>query len=85
MRGTRVPLLSRAFSHARGHFRVSRVLLDGPRKRNTARNLARSWNSKLEQGHFKYVLKVLGISSSLHLRLNTKFLIVLSIVKFASG
>ena len=24
---------SRAFSHARGHLRVSRVLLDGPRKK----------------------------------------------------
>ena len=30
---------SRAFSHARGHLRVSRVLLVGPRKRETARSL----------------------------------------------
>ena len=28
-----VPLPSRAFSHARGHLRVSDVLLDGPRKK----------------------------------------------------
>ena len=27
-----VPVPSRAFSHARGHLRVSGVLLDGPRK-----------------------------------------------------
>ena len=34
------PLPSRAFSHARGHLRVSGVLLDGPRKlRETARSL----------------------------------------------
>ena len=32
-------LPSRAFSHARGHLRVSGVLLDGPRKRETARRL----------------------------------------------
>ena len=31
-----VPLLSRAFSHARGHLLVSGVLLDGPEKRETA-------------------------------------------------
>ena len=37
----RQPLPSRAFSHARGHLRVSGVLLDGPKKkkRETARNL----------------------------------------------
>ena len=28
-----VPLPSRAFSHARGHLRVSGVFLDGPRKK----------------------------------------------------
>ena len=28
-----VPLLSRAFSHARGHLRVAGVLLDGPGKK----------------------------------------------------
>ena len=27
------PLSSRAFSHARGHLRVSRVLIDGTRKK----------------------------------------------------
>ena len=32
-------LPSRAFSHARGHLRVLGVLLDGPRKRDTARGL----------------------------------------------
>ena len=31
---------SRAYSHARGHLRVSRVCLDGPRKRETARSLS---------------------------------------------
>ena len=30
---------SRAFSHARGHLRVSRVLLVGPRKRETTGSL----------------------------------------------
>ena len=34
-----VPLPSRAFSHARGHLRVSAVLLHGPRKKETARSL----------------------------------------------
>ena len=34
-----VPLLSRAFNHARGHLRVPRVLLDGPRKKETARSI----------------------------------------------
>ena len=34
-----MPLPSRAFSHARGHLRVSGVFLDGPRKRGTARSL----------------------------------------------
>ena len=29
----KVPLPPRAFSHARGHLRVSGVLLDGPRKK----------------------------------------------------
>ena len=32
-RGRQVPLPSRAFSHARGHLRVSGVLLDGRRKK----------------------------------------------------
>ena len=36
-----MPLPSRAFTHVRGHLRVSGVLLDGPRKRETARSLAR--------------------------------------------
>ena len=30
-----MPLPSRAFSHVRGHLRVSHVLLDGPRKNET--------------------------------------------------
>ena len=34
-----LPLPSRAFSHARGHLRVSGVLLDGQRKKETARSL----------------------------------------------
>ena len=33
------PLSSGAFSHARGHLRVSRVLIDGTKKRETARSL----------------------------------------------
>ena len=32
-RRSRAPLPSQAFSHARGHLRVSGVLLDGPRKK----------------------------------------------------
>ena len=35
----RQPLPSRAFSHVRGHLRVSGVLLDGQDKRETARSL----------------------------------------------
>ena len=31
-----VPLLSHAFHHTGGHLRVSHILLDGPRKRETA-------------------------------------------------
>ena len=34
-----VPLPSRAFSHTRGHLRVSRASLDGLRKKETARSL----------------------------------------------
>ena len=34
-----VPLPSRALSQARGHLRVSRVLLDGLRKKEAARSL----------------------------------------------
>ena len=34
-----VPLPSRALSHARDHLPVSRVLLDGPSKKETAHSL----------------------------------------------
>ena len=40
-----MPLPSRAFSHARGHLRVSDVLLDGPRKkRDCSSSLLHSFN-----------------------------------------
>ena len=35
---SKLPLPSRAFGHARGHLRVSRVLLDGPRKKTARGN-----------------------------------------------
>ena len=65
-----MPLPSRAFSHARGHLRVSGVLLDGPRKksdgsqsRKNAHTIFVSFTSIegtplfIEKGHFSFVLE----------------------------
>ena len=41
--GEAVRRVNKGGSHARVHLRVSRFLLDGPRKRETARSLANSW------------------------------------------
>ena len=51
---------SRAFSHARGHFRVSRVSLNGLRKREIARSL----RFKPDVKHFSTGAKILKCSGS---------------------
>ena len=58
---------SRAFSHARGHFRVSRVLLDELRKTKTAQSLYSAFTHfrvsrvLLDELRKKRLLKVLTV------------------------
>ena len=50
---------SRAYSHVRGHLRVSRVCLDRPRKKKTARSL--SFNAPLLLVTYIYIFFVVVV------------------------